>query len=125
MLVASLWRFPVKSMGGERLTALELEGHGVVGDRGWGVRDGIAGVVLTAKRCPALLEARAEVVDGATTVVTLPDGEPLEAGDPALDVALSDWLGRQVVLDAAAPGVAAAYDDGFTGPPGRFVDGWP
>jgi uncharacterized protein YcbX len=122
--VGSLWRFPVKSMAGERVSALELEGHGVVGDRGWGVRDCAADVVLTAKRCAALLEARAEVVDG-TTRVALPGGESGEAGDPALDTVLSEWLGRSVVLEPAVPGEAADYDDGFRGPPGRFVDGWP
>ena len=123
MHVASLWRYPVKSMGGERLVEVELEGHGVVGDRRWGVRDREAGVVLTAKRCAPLLQAQARLV-GGTTVVALPDGEG-EAGSPELDAALSDWLGRPVALEAAEPGVAADYDDGFTGPPGRFVDGWP
>jgi uncharacterized protein YcbX len=122
--VASLWRYPVKSMGGERLAEIELEGHGVVGDRRWGVRDREAGVVLTAKRCGALLHARACLLDG-TTVVALPDGRSAEAGSAELDGALSDWLGRPVALEAAEPGVAADYDDGFTGPPGRFVDGWP
>jgi uncharacterized protein len=58
-------------------------------------------------------------------VVALPDGGSGEAGTPELDAALSDWLGRPVALEASAPGVAGDYDDGFTGPPGRFVDGWP
>jgi uncharacterized protein YcbX len=123
--VASLWRYPVKSMAGERVAAVELEGHGVVGDRGWGVRDRDAGVVLTAKRCPPLLHASAAVVADGATVVTLPDGQRGETGSPALDAALSDWLGRPVALEAARPGVAVDYDDGFAGPPGRFVDGWP
>jgi uncharacterized protein YcbX len=81
-------------------------------------------VVLTAKECPPLLHAQAAVVDG-TTVVTLPDGTEGEAGAGALDTAVSDWLGRPVALERARPGEAATYDAGFTGPPGRFVDGWP
>ena len=124
MHVASLWRYPVKSVGGERVAAVELEGDGVVGDRDWGIRDRAAGVVLTAKECPPLLHARAAVVDGAT-VVTLPDGTEGEAGSEVLDADLSDWLGRPVALERARPGEAADYDAGFTGPPGRFVDGWP
>lgn len=124
MHVAALWRYPVKSVGGERVPALELEGDGVAGDREWGVRDRAAGVVLTAKECPPLLHASAAVVDG-TTVVTLPDGTGGEAGTAALDATVSDWLGRAVALERARPGEAAAYDAGFTGPPGRFVDGWP
>jgi uncharacterized protein YcbX len=124
MEVASLWRYPVKSVSGERVTALELEGDGVAGDRGWGVRDRAEGVVLTAKECPPLLHARAAVVDGVT-ILTLPDGTEGEAGSAALDAAISDWLDRDVALEPARPGVAATYDAGFTGPPGRFVDGWP
>jgi uncharacterized protein YcbX len=123
--VASLWRYPVKSMGGERVAALALEGDGVVGDRDWGVRDRWAGVVLTAKGCPPLLHARASLVDGGTTVVALPDGRDGAAGTAELDAALSDWLDRPVALERCRPGTAAAYDAGFTGPPGRFVDGWP
>jgi uncharacterized protein len=124
MHVASLWRYPVKSVGGERVAALELEGDGVAGDREWGVRDRAAGVVLTAKECPPLLHARAAVA-GDATVVTLPDGTAGEAGTAALDAAVSDWLGRPLALERARPGEPAAYDAGFTGPPGRFVDGWP
>jgi uncharacterized protein len=124
MHVAALWRYPVKSVGGERVPALALEGDGVAGDREWGVQDRAAGLVLTAKECPPLLHASAAVVDG-TTVVTLPDGTGGEAGPAALDATLSDWLGRTVGLERARPGEAAAYDAGFTGPPGRFVDGWP
>ena len=126
MRVARLWRYPVKSMGGERVAELALEGDGVVGDRDWGVRDRAAGVVLTAKRCPALLHARASLVDGrGTTVVALPDGRSAEAGTAELDAALSGWLGRRVAVERCRPGVAADYDADFTGPPGRFVDGWP
>lgn len=120
-----MWRYPVKSMGGERVTTLTIEGNGVVGDRDWGVRDREAGVVLTAKRCPALLHARASLGAGGTTLVTLPDGRTGEAGTAELDATLSDWLERAVALEPARPGVAADYDDGFPGPPGRFVDGWP
>jgi uncharacterized protein YcbX len=124
MHVAALWRYPVKSVGGERVAALELEGDGVAGDRDWGIRDRAAGVVLTAKECPPLLHARAAVV-GDATVMTLPDGTEREAGTDALDAAVSDWLGRPVALERSRPGEAADYDAGFTGPPGRFVDGWP
>jgi hypothetical protein len=123
--VTSLWRHPVKSMGGERVGALDLEGDGVVGDRDWGVRDLGTRAVLTAKGCPPLLHARASYGDDGTTVVALPDGRGGEAGAPALDAALSDWLGRPVALERSRPGAAVDYDAGFTGPPGRFVDGWP
>ena len=37
--VSELWRYPVSSMGGERLDAAEIGSGGVAGDRLWGVVD--------------------------------------------------------------------------------------
>ena len=125
MHVGALWRYPVKSVGGERVPVLPLEGDGVVGDRDWGIRDRRSGLVLTAKECPPLLQAHAALVGDADVVVSLPGGGGGVAGTPALDAALSAWLDRPVTLERSRPGVAADYDAGFTGPPGRFVDGWP
>ncbi len=40
--VAGLWRYPVKSMGGERPEEVEVSWHGLAGDRRWAlVRDGL------------------------------------------------------------------------------------
>ena len=33
--VAALWRYPVKSMAGEKLDAVEVSWHGLAGDRRW------------------------------------------------------------------------------------------
>src|SRR5688500_10762321 len=96
MFVAQLWRHPVKSFGGERLDRVVVTPYGVEGDRVYAVRDGETGDVLSAKRVPELLGASA-VWDGGTAVVTLA-GRTYEAGDPALDRVLSDWLDRPVEL---------------------------
>ena len=48
--VEELWRFPVKSMGGERLEHLEFDVDGVVGDRRFAVRDSETGLIASAKR---------------------------------------------------------------------------
>lgn len=103
MRVVEIWRFPVKSMGGESLLSAECGELGVVGDRGWGVHDLATGTVLTARRTPELLFASARLV-GGEVVVTLPDGTEVGAGD---DAALSAWLGRDVELRSAG-------DDGGT-----------
>ncbi|MBP9067156.1 MAG: MOSC N-terminal beta barrel domain-containing protein, partial [Candidatus Microthrix sp.] len=39
MQIAELWRYPIKSLGGERLEASEVTELGLVGDRGWGIED--------------------------------------------------------------------------------------
>ncbi len=55
--VAELWRYPVKSMGGERVEQLAVAAGGAAGDRRLAVVDPAAGKVLSGKRWPALLMA--------------------------------------------------------------------
>ena len=83
MRIAELWRYPVKSMGGEPLERAELTQSGIVGDRLVVVRDR-SGRVLTARRKPALLGHRAKLG---------PDGEPLVDGRP--------WHSPEVAADVA------------------------
>lgn len=97
MRVTEIWRFPVKSMGGETLLEADVGAVGIVGDRGWGVFDVDTGTTLTARRAPELLFASARVIAGEV-VVELPDGREIGEGDDAL---LSSWLGRDVELRAA------------------------
>jgi uncharacterized protein len=54
MRVAELWRYPVKSLAGERLARAEVTRNGIVGDRVVHVRDG-RGRVMTARNHPGLL----------------------------------------------------------------------
>jgi uncharacterized protein YcbX len=100
--VLELWRYPVKSLGGERLDAAPVTDLGIAGDRGWGLRDQGTGTVLTARREPRLLFASARLAGPGQVVITLPDGT--ETTD---DGALSAWLGRPVTL-------ARAGDEGGT-----------
>lgn len=48
--VASLWRYPVSSMGGERLQAAPVDGLGVEGDRIWGLLDASNGRIASPGR---------------------------------------------------------------------------
>ena len=92
MLVAEIWRYPVKSLQGEQLGTATIGPAGLDGDREWGLLDPATGYVLTARREPQLLFASARLVDGAP-VLTFDDGTV--AAD---DAALSAWLGRPVQL---------------------------
>ena len=94
MRVAELWRYPVKSMQGERVAATDVGRDGVAGDRQWAIFDSTTGFGLTARRLPALLLASARLRgDEEEVEITLPDGTI--AAD---DAALSAWLGRPVAL---------------------------
>ncbi len=98
MRVEEIWRFPVKSLGGETLTSATVDEHGIEGDRAWGLYDPAADRVLTARREPTLLFLRARLVDGQPEISTA-DGDLL-----ADDAALSAWLGRPVELRSARDG---------------------
>jgi uncharacterized protein YcbX len=89
--VAELWRYPVKSLAGERLREAELGLEGIPGDRLVHVRNG-HGRVITGRLRPALLGLRGTLG---------PDGEPLIDGRPwaapesaeAVGAALGNVLG--------------------------------
>lgn len=96
MHVLELWRYPVKSFGGERVPRARVSALGLEGDRRWGLRALDDGTVLTARREPRLLLASARLDDSGAPVLTLPDGAVTDG-----DAALSRWLGRPVALEAA------------------------
>jgi uncharacterized protein YcbX len=93
MRVLELWRFPVKSLQGERIEAVELGPRGLEGDRSHAIFDVATGLGLTARRVPEMLFAAARIGADGRVEITLPDGSV--AVD---DAALSDWLGREVAL---------------------------
>lgn len=102
-MVAELWRYPVKSMLGEQVAALDLVPQGVVGDRGFAVRgaDGKLGSGKSSRRfrrMPGLLTAAARLGADGVTEVQLPDGRTATAGDATTDAALTTLLGEPVEL---------------------------
>ena len=126
MLVAELWRYPVKSMGGERLPGAEVGELGLAGDRSWGVVDNETGRVLTGRREPRLLLASA-ALHGGDLVITLPDGTRTDRTDD-----LAAWLDRDVTLRRAGTD-GGVYENprdfereedwvAWQGPPGAWHD---
>jgi len=111
--VAELWRFPVKSMGGERLEEADVTEQGVLGDRAYALVETDTGKVVSAKSVrlfPKLLNCKAAFVEplrhgGSMPPVriTLPDGAALRSDAADCDRALSAYFKRNVALRQSAP----------------------
>ena len=110
-VVASLHRWPVKSMGGEPVEALRVDGRGAIGDRAHVLLDAERSApgrpkLLTAREAPRLLAWRAtytgvELVPDDVPLPTLhppAGGAPMRWDDPALPDRLAADLGRRVTL---------------------------
>lgn len=98
MWIAELWRYPVKSMAGERLEVAEVTAGGLLGDRLVHVA-GADGHVITSRTHPRLLGLHGSLG---------PDGEPLVNGRP--------WAGREsanAVRAAAGPAARLVRYDGL------------
>lgn len=96
--ISALYRYPVKSMGGERVDALSLSHRGVYGDRAWAVRDEERGGIRGGKRFPELMQCSARYLEtppdegSISAELTLPDGSTLGIDDPATAERLSDLV---------------------------------
>lgn len=85
-LVSDLWRYPVKSLGGERLRRAFVGPFGVLGDRRHAIVDE-HGQGVSARRVSALLGFSARYVDGEAAdglEVTTPGGAVVGPGDNAI-----------------------------------------
>jgi uncharacterized protein YcbX len=95
MWLAELWRYPIKSMGGERLPSADLTIEGIPGDRVVQVRDA-RGQVVTSRSRPGLLLHRGTLdADGQPLV----DGRPWRDPTVAHDVVAAAGEGSRLVWD--------------------------
>jgi uncharacterized protein YcbX len=111
--VASLHRYPIKSMMGEELNASMVGPKGLVGDRLFALSDPATGKIASAKnpsKWPNLFAYRATYtvpLDHPGQIppvrITLPDGDTVLSGDADLEDVLSDNLGKPVRFMSSAP----------------------
>ncbi|CAB1370010.1 MOSC domain-containing protein [Denitratisoma oestradiolicum] len=105
-----IWRYPVKSMGGEAIDSTLLTSLGIPGDRCWAVIDTEKREIRNAKKWPALLQYRARHLPGAVlaadcydadvpdVLIETPQGAQLSARDPGTGTLLGESLGRLLRL---------------------------
>jgi uncharacterized protein YcbX len=105
--VAELWRYPVKSLGGEHVSDVDVDRRGIAGDRWWAVRgaDGRIGSGKTTRRfrrMPGLLLISTRLDEDGAAWVELPSGERARVGDPGADALVSAVVGEAVTLEEEA-----------------------
>src|SRR3954447_1774996 len=109
--VAEIWRYPVKSMRGERLAQSAIGTRGLHADRMWAVRDVGLDTFTTARRWPILLQCSARYVedpagrsaepgDVLEVIVTFPNRTEISSSDPAINEHLSELIGKPARLES-------------------------
>lgn len=108
--VASIWRYPVKSMMGEELNACHITSFGLFGDRAYAVFDTSAQKLANAKnplKWPDMFSYRATYAEPPAighplprVRITLPDGTMMVSDEPDIHDVLSVYLKRPVRLIA-------------------------
>lgn len=106
--VKEIWRFPVKSMFGERVSDARIDAEGFADDRTWAVRDDETGEIATGRRIPKLMMLKARYLSEPTTgfgpaaksrvEIEFPDGRRVASDDPYASAILSMYLGKRVSL---------------------------
>src|SRR5271170_2703966 len=106
--VGALWRYPVKSMMGERLQTAGVTERGILGDRAYALVDESTGNLGSAKnprKWGSLLTCKARFAEPVESdeamppaLITLPDGACLWTNRPETAGILSELLGREVSI---------------------------
>lgn len=102
--IQQIWRYPVKSMAGEKLAGCTVGMLGLPGDRGWAIRDEIKSEIKTGTRLPLLMQCAAEYREEPSDEsvphvnIKFPDGSSVASDDPQVNARLSAVFGRPVRL---------------------------
>jgi uncharacterized protein YcbX len=97
-------RYPVKSLAGEQLDAVDLGANGLPGDRAWAVRDEVNGGIRGAKKLPALMNLSARYLETPAAVgsspaeITFQDGTARMTGEEQISEELSKAIDHPVSL---------------------------
>jgi len=124
--IESIYRYPVKSMGGESLSSAEFGAGGLHGDRSWAVWDEADDTSTGAKRFPGLMSCHARYLDappaeGSGPVeITFPDGTRMGTGAPEVGAKLSAFVDHAVSLRSLRPAEDTSFYERRGAPPDDF-----
>jgi uncharacterized protein len=106
--IAELWRYPVKSMIGERVRELLVTRNGAVGDRAGALRESESGRIASAKKYPGLLAFRAAYETEPTPEapgrirIEAPDGRRFRPDDEDASAIVSEIIGARLQFESCA-----------------------
>lgn len=105
--IQELWRYPVKSVQGERLSDVRVSTRGVAYDRDYALLDQQTEKIVSVKHprlWGRLLQCQARIVSANGAVcLTLADGREIVTGRDEVDGILSHVIGRPVRLVQTPP----------------------
>ncbi|HEY0727807.1 MAG TPA: MOSC N-terminal beta barrel domain-containing protein [Pyrinomonadaceae bacterium] len=103
-IVKEIYRFPVKSMAGEKLDDCSVGALGVTGDRGWALRDETAGEMTQGTHFPQLILSSAHYREAPApgfiphVDMIFPDGSSIGSDASDVNERLTELLGKRVSL---------------------------
>lgn len=111
--LAQLWRYPVKSMGGEKIPEALFDIYGMIGDRTWAAVETETGDVAWGKSYPGLMDLQARYAQGPPSsrvyrgdvppvAIRLPAGNEILSQD-GIDATVSEFIGAPLSLKPLEP----------------------
>ena len=111
--ISEVWRYPVKSMAGERIASAQFDAYGMIGDRAWAAIDSSTGDVGWGKSHPKLMNLQARYTheplphrayceDVPPVAINFPAGE-VALSEGNADVMISDYIGAPLQLRPLEP----------------------
>jgi len=113
--IAGLYRYPVKSMGGESIETAKISKHGLAGDRTWAVYNTAAREIQGGRNLPRLLQLRASYTrepshaDKGAIRVVFPDDSYIETDEALESDKLSSFVGAPTRLMPLEPASNVAH----------------
>ena len=104
--VVEIWRYPVSSVGGERVRDAGVSPLGLAGDRQYALIDRDSGLPAAPekdKRWRKALYLHAACRDGDVPTISFPDGESCSLNDPSVNGRLSDYFGFATAVAVYEP----------------------
>lgn len=107
--VSGLFRYPVKSLGGEALAAAQIGASGIAGDRIWAFRDLGRNEISSAKRYPLLMQISAALQEDGHASLRFASGEISSTAVPDCAECVSNFIGRPQELFGLRPASDMAH----------------